>query len=307
MLAATRRILERAEQIIPLGAQTFSKSKLYWGENAPLFADRASGSRLWDVDGNEYIDFVSGLCAVNLGYGDPDVTAAVQEQLLKCVSLSLSTALECEVCELICDMVPCAEMVRFGKNGSDATAGAIRVARAFTKRDHIARCGYHGWQDWCIASRNPNGIPQAVRDLTYTFAYNDLGGLAAQLECYPCAAVILEPMAFEWPRDGFLEAVKALAHKHGALLIFDETITGFRFANGGAQELFGVTPDLACFGKGLANGFPLSAIVGRRDIMKLFAGGIFFSFTAGGEALSLAAAKATLLKLKREPVCQRLS
>lgn len=302
-----RGLLTRAERTIPLGAQTFSKSRLQWGSDGPLFADRALGSRLWDVGGNEYIDFVSALCAVNLGYNDPDVTEAVRGQLENGVAFSLSTELEAEVAELICEMVPCAEMVRFGKNGSDATAGAIRAARAFTGREHVAMCGYHGWQDWCIGTRNPNGVPQAVRDLTHVFPYGDLNSLAAILASAACAAVIMEPMATVWPPRGYLEAVKGLAHRHGALLIFDETITGFRFANGGAQELFGVTPDLATFGKGLANGFPLSAVAGRRDIMQLFAGDIFFSFTAGGEALSLAAAKATLLKLRREPVCKRLA
>jgi len=206
-------------------------------------------------------------------------------------------------------MVPCAEMVRFGKNGSDATAGAVRLARAYTGRDRVAVCGYHGWQDWYIGTTARNrGVPKATQDLTHIFNYNDLESLRCILEKHPgeFAAVILEPMNVTFPEPGFLEGVRDLTHTNGALLIFDETITGFRFAQGGAQELFGVTPDLATFGKGLANGHPLSAVAGRRDVMLLMEE-IFYSFTFGGETLSLAAAKATLTKLRREPVLETLS
>lgn len=308
--AKSEAALVRAEKTIPLGSQTFSKSRTQYPHGvSPFFIARASGSRAWDVDGNEYIDFVSSLASITLGYQDPDVTAAVREQLESGVIFSLPHPIETEVAELICEMVPCAEMVRFGKNGSDATSGAIRVARAFTGRDHVAVCGYHGWQDWYIGSTARNrGVPAATQALTHAFAYNDLESLRKVLATQPggFAAVILEPMNAVDPLPGFLEGVKQLAHEHGALLVFDETITGFRYANGGAQELFGVTPDLATFGKGLANGYPVSAVAGRRDVMKLMEE-IFFSFTFGGEALSLAAAKATLLKLKREPVAATLA
>jgi glutamate-1-semialdehyde 2,1-aminomutase len=309
-LHASEQYLARAERVIPLGSQTFSKSRTQYPYGvSPYFIQRAAGSRCWDLDGNEYIDFVSSLASVTLGYNDPDVTAAVAEQLQSGVIFSLPHPLETEVAELICEMVPCAEMVRFGKNGSDATSGAIRLARAYTERDRVAVCGYHGWQDWYIGSTaRKRGVPKATQELTHTFTYNDLGSLQRLLEAHPreFAAVILEPMNVMEPQPGFLEGARQLAHKHGALLVFDETITGFRYANGGAQELFGVTPDLATFGKGLANGFPVSAVAGRRDVMKLMEE-IFFSFTFGGEALSLAAAKATLLKLRREPVAKTLA
>lgn len=302
--------LKRAEKVIPLGSQTFSKSRTQYPHGvSPFFISRGQGSRVWDIDGNEYIDFVSSLASITLGYQDPDVTSAVREQLDSSgVIFSLPHQLETEVAELICEMVPCAEMVRFGKNGSDATSGAVRLARAYTNRDHIAVCGYHGWQDWYIGSTARNrGVPQATRDLTHNFTYNDLASLQAVLEKNQdeFAAVILEPMNMVFPEPGFLESIKKLAHQHGALLVFDETITGFRYANGGAQEYFGVTPDLATFGKGLANGFPISAIAGRREVMKLMEE-IFFSFTFGGETLSLAAAKATLSKLKNYPVVKTL-
>jgi len=299
--------LERAERSIPLGSQTFSKSRTQFPHGVSPFAiQRGQGSHVWDLDGNEYVDFMSGLCAINLGYRDPDVDAAVRAQLDEGVIFSLPHPIEAAVAEKIVEMVPCAEKVRFGKNGSDATAGAIRVARAFTGRDRVAVCGYHGWQDWYIGSTLRNrGVPEATRALTHTFQYNDARSLAALLDAHrgEFAAVILEPMNVAWPAEGFLEEVKELTAAAGAVLVFDETITGFRYANGGAQELFGVTPDLATFGKGMANGYPVSAVAGRADIMKLMEE-VFFSFTFGGEALSLAAALATMTKLQREPVIE---
>jgi glutamate-1-semialdehyde 2,1-aminomutase len=306
----SEEFLARAERSIPLGSQTFSKSKTQYPFGvSPYFITRGAGSKVWDIDGNEYVDFVNSLLAITLGHGDPDVMAAVKAQLEDGTIFSLAHPLETEVAERIIDMAPCAEMVRFGKNGSDTTAGAIRLARAYTKRDRVAVCGYHGWQDWYIGSTARHlGVPQAVRDLTHTFAYNDLASLEALFKAHrdEFAAVILEPMNVFEPAPGFLEGLKELTHRNGALLVFDETITGFRFANGGAQELFGVTPDLATYGKGLANGYPLSAIAGRADVMRLMEE-IFFSFTLGGEALSLAAAKATLDKLKREPVLKTIA
>ena len=308
--SCSEQLLERALKTIPLGTQTFSKSKTQYPLGvSPYYANKAMGSRIWDIDGNEYIDFINSLAAVTLGYNDPDVTKAVKDQLENGVIFSLPHSLEIEVSEKIVEMVPCAEMVRFGKNGSDATAGAIRLARAFTKRDHVAVCGYHGWQDWYIGSTPRNkGVPAATSSLTHTFTYNDIDSLNELFNQFPnqIAAVILEPMNVVKPEDGFLENVKEITQKNGAILIFDETITGFRYANGGAQQYFGVTPDLATFGKGLANGYPVSAVAGRANIMKMMEE-IFFSFTFGGEALSLAASLASLNKLQQEPVIETIS
>lgn len=305
--ANSEELHERALKTIPLGTQTFSKSKTHFPFGvSPYYITRGKGSRVWDADENEYVDYLSALHAVLLGYDDPDVTAAVRAQLDEGVLFSLPHPIEIEVAEKICEMVPSAEMVRFGKNGSDATSGAVRLARAFTNRDHVASCGYHGWQDWYIGTTTRNrGVPKATRDLTHTFMYNDLDSLAALFKKHPdgIAAVILEVMNMTEPDPGFLEGVRDLATKNGALLIFDEMITGFRFARGGAQELFGVTPDLTTLGKGMANGYPLSAITGRADVMKLMED-VFFSFTMGSEALSLAAARATLNKIDREPVIE---
>lgn len=302
--------LERARRTIPLGAQTFSKSITQFPFGAsPYFAAKAKGSRLWDVDGNEYADFINALCSVTLGYADEDVNGAVEKQLKDGTIFSLSHALEAECAERIVRLVPCAEMVRFGKNGSDATAGAVRIARAATGRDRVLVCGYHGWQDWYIGSTARNaGVPQATRDLTHQFAYDDLPALAALLDAHEgeVACVILEPMNVRFPSKGYLEGVQRLTRDAGAVLVFDETITGFRYARGGAQELFGVTPDLCTLGKGIANGFPLSAVAGRADLMA-FMEEVFFSFTMGGETLSLAAACATLDKLEREPVVETMA
>lgn len=305
----SEKALKRALEVIPLGSQTFSKSKSQYPYGvSPYFIKKGKGSHVWDADDNEYIDFVNALAAVTLGYNDPEVTAAVKVQLEDGVIFTLPHDLEIKVAEKIIEMVPCAEMVRFGKNGSDATSGAIRLARAYTGRDHVAVCGYHGWQDWYIGATTRNlGVPQSTRDLTHVFTYNNIESLNNIFKQYPeqVAAVIMEPMNVTEPKDGFLEKVRDLTHKHKAVFIFDETITGFRYANGGAQEYFGVIPDLATFGKGLANGYPVSALAGKAEIMRVVED-IFFSFTFGGETLSLAAALATMTKLQKEPVIKTI-
>jgi len=241
--AKSEVLFERARRTIPLAAQTFSKSTIQLPLGAaPLFAKRAKGSKLWDVDGNEYIDFVNGLAAITLGYVDPDVTTAVMREL-ECGTLySLSHEIEARVAEKIVRLVPSAEMVRFGKNGSDATAGAIRVARAATGREDVLVAGYHGWQDWYIGSTTRDkGVPNSVKALTHRFIYNDVNALEARLQELngKVAAIILEPMNVEYPKPGYLEAVRKLATSAGAVLIFDEMITGFRYAKGGAQDEFG--------------------------------------------------------------------
>jgi glutamate-1-semialdehyde 2,1-aminomutase len=307
--AQSEQLLARARKTIPLGAQTFSKSITQYPLGvSPYFAERAKGSKLWDADGNEYIDFINALASVTLGYCDPDVDAAVRAQLDKGTIYSLSHVLEAEVAEMVCELVPSAEMVRFGKNGSDATSGAIRIARAFTGRDHVLSLGYHGWQDWYIGATLRNkGVPAATAALTHTVPYNDIAAMEQKLAELDgkVAAIIMEPMTFGDIRPGYLAAVRAAATKAGAILVFDETITGFRVAMGGAQEYFGVTPDLTTLGKGVANGYPLSVVCGRRDIMMEMEE-VFFSFTMGGEALSLAAALATMTKLKTQPILETI-
>jgi len=292
---------------IPIASQTFSKSYLqYPAGHAPLFLTRGKGSRVWDVDGNEYIDMVNGLMAITIGHADPDINAAIADQLGRGFSFSLPTTLEDELAQLLIEIIPCAEMVRFGKTGTDATSGAIRLARAKTGRESILVCGYHGWQDWYIGSTARHlGVPDAVRALTHTVPFNDLSKLEDLLKTQKYAAFILEPMAATPPAPGYLEGVRDLTRQYGTILVFDEIVTGFHFALGGAQEYFGVTPDLATFGKGMGNGMPISAVVGRADIMRGMED-IFFSGTFGGEALSLAASIAVIDKMKREPVIDTL-
>ena len=302
-------LLERALKVIPLGSQTFSKSYTQFPAGlSPLFLTQGRGGRVWDVDGNEYVDMICALLPVVLGYQDKDVDRAIQEQLKKGISFSLATELEVELAERLVEIIPCAEMVRYGKNGSDATSATVRLARAVTGRDRIAAGGYHGWHDWYVGATVRNrGIPEAVGRLTHKFPYNDIRALHQLFKDHPgeFAAVIMEPMNVSEPYPGYLQEVRDLAHEHGALLIFDEIITGFRYALGGAQEYFGVVPDLAAFGKSMGNGMPISAVLGKAEYMRVMEE-VFVSFTFGGEALSLAASIAVIDKMRREPVIETL-
>ena len=290
-------LLERARKLIPAASQTFSKSPQLFSEGVnPVFIQSGDGCHVTDVDGNRYLDFTMGLCPVILGYRHPDVDKAIRAQLEEGILFSLPHPLEVEVSEMLVSRIPSAEMVRFAKNGSDVTTAAVRVARAYTGREHILACGYHGWHDWYVGNTSRAlGVPASVAALTHPFPYNDLDALDKLFAQYrdQVAAVIMEPVGVVPPQEKFLDQVKELAHRHGALLIFDEVVTGFRMAPGGAQAYFGVSPDLTCLGKSLANGMPLAALVGRRDVMALF-DQVFFSLTFGGETLSLAAAQATL-------------
>ena len=297
-------LFEKLGDLIPNRSQTFSKSYLQFSSGAvPLFVKAGNGCYLTDVDDNVFIDYAMGLGASILGYSFAPVNEAIARQLVAGTTYTLPHVLESEVAELLTDLIPCAEMVRFGKNGSDVTSAAVRLARAYTGREYVACCGYHGWQDWYIATTTMcAGIPEGVKELTLPFQYNDPASLERLFDEHPgkIACVIMEPVSSEPPQAGFLESVKEQAHKNGALLVFDEVITGFRLHLGGAQAFYGVVPDVACFGKAMANGMPVSAIVGKREIMKLFSE-VFFSFTFGGETLSLAAARATIEYMRANP------
>ena len=296
-------LYERAKGLIPALTQTLAKGP---GQHvmgvAPKYLQRGKGARVWDVDGNEYVDYNMAIGPLVLGYCDEEVDRAIALQLQDGITFSLMHPLEVEVAEQVNQLVPCAENVRFSKTGADVTSAAVRLARAFTGRRKVVCCGYHGWHDWYVAvTDRARGIPQETRELTATFEYNDLDSLAAALDD-DTACVILEPTVFAPPAPGFLEGVKALTARAGALLIFDEMWTGFRLALGGAQERFGVVPDMATFSKAIANGMPLSVLAGRRDVMSLLDKEVFFFTTFGGEALSLAAAKATMNALRERQV-----
>lgn len=287
----------RAEQVIPLGTQTLSKSPTQFVQGvSPIYLHRGQGSHVWDVDGNEFVDYPMALGPVLLGYGEPAVDDAIRAQLEHGITFTLMHPLEVEVAERIVAMCPGVEAVRFGKTGSDAVSGAVRAARAHTGRDHVLVAGYHGWHDWYIGTTSRNrGVPEAVQALTSTFPYNDLAALDRALSDHrgDVAAVVLEPSGLETPGAGYLQEAVALSHRHGAVVVFDEIITGFRLAPGGAREFYGAVPDLSCYGKALGNGMPVSAVGGSWEVMRAFED-VFFSGTHGGETLSLAAARAVL-------------
>ncbi|HDZ61606.1 MAG TPA: aminotransferase class III-fold pyridoxal phosphate-dependent enzyme [Nitrospirae bacterium] len=303
------KLKETASKLIPSITQTFSKGPRCFVQGAsPVYISRGSGCHIWDVDDNEYIDFTGGLGPVLLGYCNETINSAIIEQLGSGIIFTLPHPLEIELARELSEIIPCAEMVRFGKNGSDATSGSVRLARAYTKREKIACCGYHGWQDWFIGTTTrSSGIPECVKKLTLPFEYNNIESLKKIFNENPgeIAAVIMEPVGVVEPENNFLQNVKELAEANGTLLIFDEIVTGFRVSMGGAQEHYGVIPDLACFGKGMANGMPISAIVGKRGIMELF-DEVFFSFTFAGEALSLAASVAMIRFIKENNVISDL-
>jgi glutamate-1-semialdehyde aminotransferase len=296
-LDRSREWWARAERVIPLGTQTLSKSPTQFVQGAsPIFLEHGRGAHVWDVDGNEFIDYPLALGPVILGYAEPVVNRAIERQLADGITFTLMHPLEVEVAERIVAMCPGVEAVRFAKTGSDAVSAAVRAARALTSRDAVAVAGYHGWHDWYVGTTTRDlGVPGAVRELTRTFPFGDLDALEKLLvdETAPLAAVVLEPSGLDVPEPGYLAAVVEMAHTHGALVVFDEVIVGFRLAPGGARERYGVQPDFSCYGKALGNGMPIAAVAGRWDVMEVFEE-VFFSGTHGGEALSLAAAAAVL-------------
>lgn len=270
---------------------------------APIFAERAAGARFHDSEGREYIDYVMGWGAVILGHSHPAVAEAVHTRLSRGTLFSIASTLPLEVAERLIRRIPCAEQVYFGKNGSDACTVAARIARVATGRDGIAVCEghYHGFHDWFACSvSHAKGIPSAFAEFIHRFSYNDLHSLARLLKKRGTriAAVMLEPVRDHEPAPGYLDEVAHLARRHGCLLIFDEMVTGFRLASGGAQELYRVIPDLACFGKSVANGLPLSFVCGPKNLMR-HAPNVFAQMTLQYEQLSLAAARGVLDELDR--------
>lgn len=304
--------LDTARRLIPSGTQTYSKSPSRFPKGAPETIVSASGAYVFDESGRPWLDCVSGLGSVILGHRDPEVLHAIGRQAYAGVAFPLPSRLELELAERIRQLVPSAEMVRFAKNGADACAAAVRIARAATGHDRVVSIGYHGYHDYTIAQQNPRGVPWGAKDDLTIVPYGDVEAIRAALnpDGNPAACLIMEPIVAQHPEHppaGYLEGVRKLCDETGTLLVFDEVVTFGRMLTGTAQRYFGVTPDLTALGKCLANGLPLSAVVGRADLMKLLEEGVFFSTTFGGEALSLAAGIATLDKLVREDVPQAVN
>jgi glutamate-1-semialdehyde 2,1-aminomutase len=298
-------LYEKAKTLIPKATQLLSRHPFMNAYGvSPIYIDRAKGCRFWDVDGHEYIDTTCGTGIIGIGYCIDEIDDAAREQLAKGLASPINSPLELELAELLVEAIPSAEMVRYAKGGGEADCMAIRIARGYTGKDKIALCGYHGWHDWYLAANLETedaldshvrpvpvtGVPQALKGTAIPFDYNDLESLRSVLESNrgEMAAIILEPCRTFTPAPGFLEGVRDLADEHEAVLIFDEVVTGFRLARGGAQEYFGVTPDVTVLGKAVANGYSLAAVVGKREVMSIV-DDMFMSSSNWSEAVSLAA------------------
>ncbi len=312
-LAKSETLWKEALDLVPGGVLGIRRPYNFVPGEYPLFIEEGKAGRIWDVDGNEYIDMLCAYGPIILGHREEEIDDAVTDQMKKGFCFNLCQPVQNELCKKLRQLIPCAEQSFIVKTGSDATTASIRIARGFTGRDKIIRCGYHGWHDWCVEVHG--GVPKHVVDDTLEFHYNDLDGLEKLLKEHKdeVAAVIVTPVGHplakpvEEPKPGFLEGVKKLTAKRGAVLIFDEIRTGFRVSLGGAQTRYGVTPDMALFGKAMANGYAIAAVCGRRDIMhKLAEGKVFISSTYFPNSLEIVAALATIDILEREDVCNSL-
>jgi glutamate-1-semialdehyde 2,1-aminomutase len=312
----SREANKRLHDLVPGGAHTYAKGEDQYPEGMAPVISHGRGAHVWDVDGNEFVEYGSGLRAVSLGHAHPRVTEAVRAQLVLGGNFVRPAAIELEAAAKFLATVPTAEMVKFAKNGSDVTTAAVRLARAATGRPLVALCQdqpFFSTDDWFIGTTGmPAGIPAATTDLTVRFPYGDLDALAEVVAGGQVACVILEAATLTDPPAGYLQRLRELCTRHGVVLIFDEMITGFRWSAAGAQGVYGVTPDLSTFGKALGNGFAVSALAGRRDLMEL--GGLrdtrervfLLSTTHGAETHSLAAAMAVLDVYAEEGVIERL-
>jgi glutamate-1-semialdehyde 2,1-aminomutase len=293
---------ERLHHVIPGGAHTYSRGDDQFPNNAPAILEKGEGAYVWDPDNRRYLDYGMGLRSVTLGYANERVNQAAYREMLKGINLPRASTIELQAAELLVDLIPAAEMVKFAKNGSNVTTAAIKIARAYTGKKYICLPRQHpffSFDDWFIGSTPiKKGIPTEISQLTLHFDYNNLHSLEALFQEYPnqIAGVILEPATLEAPQENFLHGVKQLCEREGAIFILDEMITGFRWHLSGAQAYYDIEPDLSTFGKGMANGFPLAALVGKRELMEL--GSIqqqnqerlfLLSATHGGEMMSLGA------------------
>jgi glutamate-1-semialdehyde 2,1-aminomutase len=312
------RIGAALARIVPGAAHTYAKGPDQYPEDISPIIDRGLGAHVWDVDGNEYIEYGSGLRSVALGHAHPEVVAAVAREITRGTNFARPAAIELAAAESFLESVPTGEMVKFAKNGSDVTTAAVRLARAHTGRDLVAICRdqpFFSTDDWFIGTTPMNaGIPESTRALTLTFPFGDLAEVELLFTAHPgaIAALVMEAGGAADPPPGYLQGVVDIAHAHGALVVFDEMITGFRWSRSGAQGLYGVTPDLSTFGKALGNGFAVAALTGRREVMELggldhpFPRAFLLSSTHGAETHALAAAMAVMDIYRQEDVVGRL-
>ena len=314
----SKALRPKVHSVIPGGAHTYAKGDDQYPELSPGFIARGKGCHIWDVDGNEFIEYGMGLRAVTLGHAYPSIIEAAHRQMLLGNNFNRPATIELQAAEMLQSLIPSAEMVKFAKDGSTILTAALKLARAHTGRKLVAICSnspFFSYNDWFIGTTAMDGgVNRAEVDLTVKFNYNDIDSLKQLFAQYTdqIAMVLLEPARTEEPKEGFLQQVIDLSHQHGALVTLDETISGFRFHKGGAQTLYGVTPDMSCFGKAMANGFSLSALTGKREVMEL--GGLFhnrervflLSTTHGAEGPSLAAGIETMRIYRDEPVIEHL-
>ncbi|MFH1230171.1 MAG: aminotransferase class III-fold pyridoxal phosphate-dependent enzyme [Planctomycetota bacterium] len=299
-------IFQRAKAFIPGGAVTESKkpTSLFGGEEFPAYFKNAHGAIITDVDGNKYIDYCMALGPILLGYNYPDVNRAIENQLKQGGLTSLCNEKVVLLAEKFADIIPCAEMTRFLKTGAEAVAAAVRVSRAYTGRDKVLTCGYHGWHDWCNLGE---GVPKVLKQFSFPFEFNNIESFKRLFNAHKkeLACVVMEPVIDKEPSKEFLDGIRNSCNKAGVVLVFDEIKTGFRMSIGGAQERYGVVPDLAVFGKGMANGMPLAALVGKKEQMKVLQK-IWVSSTYAGDVLSIAACLKVLEIIQRKPVLEHI-
>ena len=317
-------LYKKAKKIIPGGTQLLSKRpEMFLPDFWPAYYDKAEGCKVWDLDGNEYIDMsYMGIGACILGYADEDVNTAVKKAIDKGNMSTLNCPEEIELAELLCELHPWSEMVRYARTGGEAMAIAVRIARAKTGKDLVLFCGYHGWHDWYLSSNladdealdghllpglEPKGVPRGLKGTAIPFNYNDRNIFLELIDKYKddVGVVVMEPIRHYYPKEGFLETIRAITEKLGIVLIFDEVTSGWRLNTGGAHLNFGIEPDIAVFGKAISNGYPMAAIIGKSNIMET-AQDSFISSTYWTERIGPAAALATIKKLKKENIPEHL-
>ena len=319
-----QKLWEKAKTIIPGGNQLLSKrSEMFLPKMWPSYYEKAKGCQVWDLDGNVFYDFAQmGVGSCILGYADPDVNQAVIEAISKSSMSTLNCYEEVELAELLIELHPWADMARFSRSGGEACSIAVRIARAASGKDKVAFCGYHGWHDWYLSSNlssnnnldgqllpglKPKGVPRGLIDSALPFNYNDIESLEQLVSQYPnqIGVIYMEPQRGNEPKDNFLKEVRKIADRIGAVLVFDEVTSGFRVSKGGIHMLYGVEPDIAVFGKALGNGFPISAVIGRRKVMDV-AQESFISSTFWTERIGFVAALATVRKFVENDVHENL-